>query len=566
MGCGFRIIFARLLQQWSQPQSVYIKVYHSRIGRHSSLLQSEKQMKNNYFEKNLLTLLETLAAAIFVISILLILFTTLLPFNFVFPDNLSLEFIIDRFTKHSNWLDVFANLLLFAPFGFSLAALLDRNQLNRSESIVIVLFFSLILSSSVELLQVFLPSRAPTSVDLFSNSLSGCLGSLSFYAIRDRLERIPASFMGSLYRFFRPLLSLPSLSLLLIGYVMAVCLLLWNLQTATQLNNWNNDFPLIIGNELTGDRGWEGQISHLCISNQAASKARVSELFSAKNSCEPLADSLIADYRFTELKNSYSDKTGNLPNLEWIETPSKQANEKGIFLEKNWALKTPEPVKSLTEKIRQTSEFTLSTEITTSNLTQNNRARILTISKDALNRNFMISQSGSELRIRLRNPLTGENGSQPEIEIFNVFSQPKTHKIIITYSGSEFNLYLDQIDNINTIKFTPEAALFWSMFSSILGEKMPLNPQNNQLYLLLYHGLIFIPLGLILTLISTVYGGNIFFYLLLTLGGVVVPAFLVEGVLASCINGVWSWENVGLNMAITLVTWLGLRGTFGFKF
>ncbi|WP_052001824.1 VanZ family protein [Lyngbya aestuarii] len=523
-------------------------------------------MKNNDSENNLLTLLETAAGAIFLVSILLILFTTLLPFNFVFPDNLSLDFIIDRFTKHSSWTDLFANLLLFVPFGFSLAALIDGKKLNRSESMVIVFLCSLILSSSVEFSQVFLPSRAPTSVDLFSNSISGFLGSLSFYAIRDQLEEIPITFLGSLYRFFRPLLSLPSLTLLLIGYVILVSGLLWNLQTATQLNNWDNSFPLIIGDELTGDRSWEGQITQLCISNQAISKDQVSQLLSEENSCNAIADSLIADYDFSELKNNYSDQTGNLPNLEWIETPSTEINEQGIFLKKNHALKTTEPVKPLTEKIRQTSEFTLSTQITTSNLTQNDRARILTISKDAVHRNFMIAQSGSELRVRLRNPITGENGSKPEIEIFDVFLKPKTHHIIISYTGSEFNLYLDSIDNFYTIKFTPEAALFWSIFSSILGEKMPLNPQNNQLYLFLYHGLIFIPLGLILTLISTIYRGNFWFYILLILGGVVLPAFLIEGVLASSINGVWNWENVALNLAIVLVTWVGLRSSFGFRF
>ncbi|EAW36174.1 VanZ family protein [Lyngbya sp. PCC 8106] len=522
-------------------------------------------MKNNDSEKNFLTLLKTVAGAIFLVSILLILFTTLLPFNFVFPDNLSLDFIIDRFTKHSSWTDLFANLLLFIPFGFSLAALIDRNDLNRSESIVIIFLCSLILSSSVEFSQVFLPSRAPTSVDLFSNSISGFLGSLSFYAIRDQLEEIPITSLGSLYRFFRPLLSLPSLALLLIGYVITVSWLLWNLQTATQLNNWDDSFPLIIGDEFIRYRSWEGQMTGLCISNQAASPAQISQLFSDNNSCDAIADSLITDYDFTELKNSYSDQTGNLPDLKWIETPSNQVNEQGIFLGGNHALISTEPVKTLSQKIRQTSEFTLNTQITTSNSIQDGPARIITISDDVINRNFMIGQSGSELRVRLRNPITGRNGMEPEVQIFDVFSKPKTHHMVISYTGSELQIYLDSIENLYTIKFTPEAALFWTVFSS-LSEKMPLNPQNNKLYWLLYHGLIFIPLGVILTLISTIYRGNLLFYMLLTLGGVVLPSFLIEGVLASSINGVWSWENVALNLGITVITWLALKLSFWFRF
>lgn len=522
-------------------------------------------MKKTFSDQNLLILLEAGSGVILLVSILLILFTTLLPFNFVFPENLSLEFIIDRFTKHSSWTDLLANLLLFIPFGLSLAALLNKNKFNPSDTIIIVGIFSLFLSSSVELLQVFLPSRAPTSVDLFSNSLSGCLGSLSFYVIKNQLEQTPGRFLVSLYRSFRSLLSLPSLTFVLIGYVITVSLLLWNLQAATQLNDWDDNLPLIIGDELTRYRSWEGQISQLCISNQAASEAEISQLLSEKNSCEAIADSLIAEYEFTELKNNYSDQTGNLPDLEWIETPSTEVNDLGVFLGKNHALISTEPVKSLSEKIRQTSKFTLNTQITTSNSTQDGPARILSISNDVMNRNFMIGQSGSELRIRLRNPITGKNGMEPEVQIFDVFSKPKTYQMIISYTGSELKIYLDSIENLYSIKFTPEAALFWSVFSS-LSEKMPLNPENNQLYYILYHGLIFIPIGLILTLISWVYRGNLIFYLLLILGGVVVPALLVEGVLASSLNGVWTWKYVGLNMVITVITWLVLRVSVGWGF
>jgi glycopeptide antibiotics resistance protein len=86
-------------------------------------------MKKTFSDQNLLILLEAGSGVILLVSILLILFTTLLPFNFVFPENLSLEFIIDRFTKHSSWTDLLANLLLFIPFGLSLAALLNKNSI-----------------------------------------------------------------------------------------------------------------------------------------------------------------------------------------------------------------------------------------------------------------------------------------------------------------------------------------------------------------------------------------------------------------------------------------------------
>ncbi|MEL7038366.1 MAG: VanZ family protein [Cyanobacteria bacterium J06592_8] len=518
-----------------------------------------KQSKNN-----LLICLEAFAGLILIVSILLILFTTLLPFNFVFPENLSVEFIIDRLTRHSSWTDLFSNLLLFIPFGFALAALCDRYQLDPSKSIGVVVLFSLILSISAEFLQVFLPSRAPTSVDLLSNTISGFLGSWIFYAIRNQLERTPTTVLMTLYQNIKPLLYFRSLMLILVGYVVIISCFLWHLQTATQLNNWEESFPLIISNELTENRAWEGQVSQVCIANTAASKAQASLLLSDIQSCDPLADSLIANYNLQTIQTTYRDRSGNLPNLEWIETPSAQVNEKGVFLGKNQGLKTLEPVNFLTDKIQQTSAFTVSTQVTTSNLTQDGPARILTISKDLMSRNLTIAQSGSDLRVRLRNPITGENGLKPEIQVFDVFSEPKTHNMVITYTGSELQIYLDQVENFYRIEFTPEAALFWSIFSSI-SEKMPLNPRNNLLYRLLYHGLIFIPIGLILTLILSLFRGNASFYFLLIFGGVLLPIFLIEGVLASTLNGAWNWGNVGLDIAIVVIVVFGVKLSTGLK-
>ncbi len=514
-------------------------------------------MKKNFSNPNLLTVLENGSGLIFIVSTVIIIFVTLLPFDFVFPENISLEFIIDSFTKHSTWINLVENLLLFIPLGFSLSTLLNRNQLKSWETILIVSVLSLLFSSSVEFLQAFLPSRAPTVQDILYNSISGFLGSLGFFAIKNKLEQTPATFLVSLSAIIQPLLSLQSLILILVGYVITLCLLLWNVQAITLLSNWDENFSLILGDEFTGGRAWEGQISQVCISNQAASKAQVSQLLSEGN-CQPIADSLIADYEFTELQNNYSDKTGNSPDLEWIGTPSEEVNERGVFLGKNHALKTRKPVQLLTEKIKQTSEFTLSTQFTTSNLTQDGPARIINISQDPVRRNFMVGQAGSELRIRLRNPMTGENGSEPEIHIFDVFSEPTTHNIVITYTGSQLQLYQDSINNSLLINFTPEAALFWSTFS-VLTTRMPLNPNNHYLYIFLYHALIFLPLGVIVGIISQRYRGNLSFNWLLIFGGVVVPAIFVEGVLASSLNGVWNWNYILLSIGLTLVGFIGLR-------
>jgi len=86
----------------------------------------------------------------------------------------------------SFWLskDIVVNIIGFIPFGFLVAAWLKmarRWDLGRSYAIVIGLGF--LISLSIELLQVYMPVRSSSRVDLFCNTLGAVLGASLFHAL-----------------------------------------------------------------------------------------------------------------------------------------------------------------------------------------------------------------------------------------------------------------------------------------------------------------------------------------------------------------------------------------------
>lgn len=117
--------------------------------------------------------------AITLSGLLLILAITLDPYDFCFKvenNSVAHDFLILGFGK-TGILDVITNILLYIPLGFGLAGFLRQViQLERLPSLAITILVSFGLSYSIEVLQVFMPSRFPSLIDVFSNSVGGLLG------------------------------------------------------------------------------------------------------------------------------------------------------------------------------------------------------------------------------------------------------------------------------------------------------------------------------------------------------------------------------------------------------
>ncbi len=120
---------------------------------------------------------------------LILLAATLTLWELLFPFNFTT-------TPQSAWLgetdihkiNLAGNLLLFAPLGLLLGWWFQRRSTNRHWAIILVALVGGLLSLSGETLQVFLPERQSSIVDLLANTLGITLAGIVGYARGHRLD------------------------------------------------------------------------------------------------------------------------------------------------------------------------------------------------------------------------------------------------------------------------------------------------------------------------------------------------------------------------------------------
>lgn len=508
-----------------------------------------RKLLNNSSIIHLHELVEQWALGIVACSILLVLVTTLFPFNFSFKDGFAIKEIVNNFNNQSNLIDWLGNILLFVPFGFGVAGLSQKSKLRGIAALIGVVLASFCLSLTVEILQVFLPGREPTFSDLLLNSVSGVLGLLCFNRWRAKvLSQSSASVTQITKR-----LSLKYLTVGLLGYLTLAVVISLTLQTGTSLSNWDENFPLLLGNELTGDRPWQGYISEISIVNRAISQDEVASLFSDKSFSATVEDSVLAYYQLIG-KGKYQDQTEQLPDLAWQGEYRVAEETEGVLFSPSHWLTTTEPVTLITQKLRETSQFTLSTTIATANTTQMGLARIVSLSGSPYHRNFTLAQEGKDLILRLRTPLTGENGTNPQMMIPDVFVDTDFHHLIITYDGSVLQFYVDQLSRLYSVDLKSGLSLFYLLQFPHWNDSF--NVPKIDIYRIVYYGIIFVPLGVIISIISSMLSKSVILYSLFIVGGILLPTLIIESILALDNSRGISQENLLISILITIVTML----------
>jgi glycopeptide antibiotics resistance protein len=494
-----------------------------------------------------------LPGAIAILGAMFIAFVTLFPFDFAWNIGISVGNIFQQFHHPSNPADLIGNILLFIPFGFGLTEWFRDRGLGVVTSAIAIVLISLGLSLSVEILQVFLPSRSPTLSDLLANSLGGLAGWSIFQIWRATILGYTATILETIYQS----LSARSLAILFVGYLAIVMLLSIPTPNASNLSNWDTNFPLVVGNEATGDRDWKGYISQFWISDRALSQAEVEQAFFNPNFPEKLENSRIADYRFYNPGN-YRDRAGNLPDLIWKgQSVQDYKPEVASFNSRQW-LETPEPATLLSQRIRQSSQFSLGVTLATAQLIQTGPARIISVSQNLFQRNFTLGQELNHLSVRLRTPRTGDNGRKPAIAIPKVFRDMQFHQIIMTYDGSQFTSYIDRVENRQAIDLNLQIPLF-GKFSFLWNEhKLYLHPALLLVYKLLYYAIVFIPIGIILSLLSVKNRVRPIVWLIGILGSTIILEILLKRNLANL-----DLFDLGLSIAIASVSFLLFRHWIG---
>jgi hypothetical protein len=329
------------------------------------------------------------------------------------------------------------------------------------------------------------------------------------------------------------------------------------LQKASTIRGWDPAYTLILGNEHTADRPWRGHITNLIIADRAISEDEIAQVLSGVNQFALPATSVLAEY---ELKGDgpYRDRTGHLPDLRW-EGKNPHAQEgAGVSLAPDHWLETETPATILTRRILESSEFTLAITTASAEITQTGPARIISVSKDPYNRNFTLGQERNDLIFRLRTLATGKNGTNPELVISNVFSDTEPHRILIAYDGSNFQAYVDSLENQYSLELNPGLTIFSRLFPTPGG--IEVSAVRSAVYRLLYDGLMLTPLGFLLAIGTIGLNRHVALQGVIITVGVVLPPVLLEASLAGISRRGMKAENIVLDMAIILAArWLFTR-------
>lgn len=356
---------------------------------------------------------------------------TLAPFTFEPGDRRPL-LLFDRYQQDP--LDFLANVLLFVPLG----ALLRKSSTGQ-RTVAACMAAGGLLSLMAECLQGWLPSRDSSLIDVVANTAGTALGAALTTRYEDRLT-------GALQSARTVVLAGTFAVVAIVSIVVSGLL-----QEQTRLDNWSPAYPLVIGNEATGNRPWHGRVIALEMRDEAASADALRRF--ADGAAPTLRGAAIASFDLSG-QPPFADRSHGLPPLVAAHdgrTPAHPSEAEGIA---PW-LQTSGAAEAIARRVRQTNAFSLHVVCASASPDQHGPARIVSNSPDPNVRNFMLGQQQDALVVRLRTPVTSLNGNQPELVVPGVFADVQPKNLLVTYDGTTLSVAVAHSSDVRTLELTP---------------------------------------------------------------------------------------------------------------
>lgn len=443
----------------------------------------------------------------------------------------------------THYTDILKNIFLFVPLGMSLALFLRSFRKGGTRQTVIgVVVISFAISCFIELIQLYIPTRFPSLADVFSNTSGSLIGvALSEY------------FQKPLFDVVRFCFNVIEKKTVLIFTLYIILLITGNVYFTwmTSLGNWDHGYPLLIGNEKTGDRQWSGVVHQFVILDEALDEADVKNYF---NDYKALTDHIISLFRF-DSSAPYRDETGRLPDMVWKgEIPGRNMN--GASIGSGHWLASQCPASNLALALKKESRFTLAIYFTTHDLKQHGPARIISYSEDTGNRNFTLGQDNQDLIFRLRTPLTGDNGVVPELRVSDILIDNEPHSVIVSYEGSRISLYFDSVDNSHLLNLNPRVLSFSRLNTAQLAYDL-------LKYKGIYYAMICVPLGVFIALLTYGVMKNLSIYSIIIFLSIILLAMIIELISDAIDHAGFMAENVIISIIFIFITFLAFQTVKG---
>lgn len=347
-----------------------------------------------------------------------------------------------QFLFHLDPSDMINNTILFVPFGWILHSLAVSLGFRRSRWFWIPLASGVLTSACIEITQLFL-NRATSVIDVATNSIGTIFG---FFSARQWQWDIRiVHFIRKLFHPFTVRLST------LILYLCGLTLLMLFPPGFNRLENWDDSFPLLIGNEATLNKPWNGEFYSLAVFDRALRQKEIQYLDSVSQfhkhpeivrSLHPAAYyPFVEGWGDTVHDFGFNSAGSNLKanHLNWLKDGT------GIRLENGNVMTSVGTVGEIIRSIKTSSGFTLDMLIRTRSLEQIGPARIVTISSDLDNRNVHLGQTWNHLNFRVRTPMSGHNSSRFYLDQHGALPDTFVHRFTAVFNRGFMKIYRDGI-------------------------------------------------------------------------------------------------------------------------
>lgn len=332
--------------------------------------------------------------------------------------------------------DILLNLVMLFPVGFILGILWRIFEFNSKRAVLLGTAAGFLMSASIEFAQIFLP-RTSSVVDVLTNTM-GCSAAVmvAFVFRKQQLD----DFLQNLY--FKE----KSFYLwIVIAYSVIATSILLIPSYFNHFGNWNNDYQLLVGNEKTLNRPWQGSVYKISIFNKALSGERIEAIYErpySKKTPGKFAAGLVAEYIFNTVPVINRGYLGEEMDLYSQQPPLNNFEDDSSFvLKNNNVLMTKNGTSRFIQFLKDANRLTILVWLKPLTLQQSGPARIVSLSTDCNNRNFTLGQSGGMLNFRVRSPLAGNNGSRISLQSKPVLTCEEPQFVAATYHRGEMELY-----------------------------------------------------------------------------------------------------------------------------
>lgn len=463
-------------------------------------------------------------------TFLIVLGVTLYPFDFTtdgFQRRLALFFAQSSKNLRASRDDIITNIILFLPVGFGAAIIASRNKLRLFSGAGVAVLAGALLSFCVEMLQVLLPFRYSSALDIAANAAGALAGYLLFAFVSPLLYRgmTHAVARGNAGH------SAGWLAAGYVAYLLSMLLASIPFQEAALPNEFDK-YPLCIGNEPTGSRHWCGAIQELVITRHGMSAPGVADYLGARALRGNDSDMVLAHYRF-DTQAPYRDWRGLNPLLDWRGAAHDSsavivAEDRVRLVPQRW-LQTPSHVYPLSSWILGTRRFTMCITVASARAQQPDNARIVCIASDPWHQNIALVQMGDGLGIRIRSMTAGLNGTNPRFIVPHVFSDTLLHRIVVVLDASLLHVYVDSTDRHYALELGPGFGLLHRVFPT--NGMLDMTSSLKNFHNFLFSVIVFVPLGYLLGVFVQQVNGGVLARIFIALIGVPAPPYLLERVL-----------------------------------